>query len=1753
MSLESFLSYYKGQRFNRKDEIKTMTKRILSLVMALAMVLTMVPAFAATCEHNHNEPKACDVVKIGDGVHYYVCECDAVINDGAGYAHDFEWNEFGYAYCPTCGWEADVVGCAGKGETCDTADYVVTETGHKTACSKCGIETKGVEEVAHTYVKKPTGAVCVCGATEACEHSYAWLDMKEEGCFQYCTKCGYRPLGDRVPHEWEYSQLEGETGKTYHLIACKNCGNSQGGQSHSSFLVKNEDGTTKWYTDGENHWNVCSACDAIVDKAAHTLQWVPADEGIKQHCTTCGLVAAACADHVATGANVATCEKFAVCDNCGKEMTDKPKADHVWESLVNLGSKHGSVCVICGTRKADQVDHKYVLVGSDAICVCGAKVEDCDHNWVDRAAEKADCKTNTSGLTKGVQCSDCGTWKVEQTIITGEHTELKEVYVPATCFVDGTMKHTCTVCGNVRFTTIECETDPLAHNLVYVKVAKEATCVDKGEEMWQCTNTACTYAKGNTAGKYFPVAIAAKGHVQTQIKVDYVDGKLSDELNCQGGIYSYTGCENCSYMLSKITLIPNSEYPDHNLVKIDKVAATCTTPAGTLYACSNNDCEYEVIKDADGNELSGSDYHNVAAGVIVHETPATCTEKGSKWYQCPTCGVQIAPAKRVDNATGSNWVDSDEVFTIKALGHTMDNVKTTDATCQDFGYTETTCSVCGGNYTKTINYTAGLAECSYVKGAALTEEVCGKDADYTMVCKWCGEYKLDGNKEQAVESKPVEHKYEMVGEPLVVGKTCPESDWGAGVCARCGDKQPYMEFKPSAKEAAHEWVLASMPATCEAPATKGYFCVKCGIVDETRKPQTEGEKLDHVWDNGELIEYCGKDDVIYSVCTLCGAEKYQEAGAAEPFTPAADDHAATSLKPYILVKATCESKGLQIEEYCKDCGYITINNIQPYGTGDHVAKTGTYKTYKDCTGSYETFTCSECNLKIDRLLEDEDGKVKDANNHRASTYELIKPFTCTESGFGYEACTACGYKAEKPATIEAQHVWAKDAVVIKAPTCGDDGYGKVVCTVCGQEDTDDNGQVYFVTIPKTEKHTFAEYILESGNCKYKSYVIYECSVCGGAADPDTLKKAGYADYIPNPVFSYLDTVNNVMVEDNNKAKNAVEIVDFDGKHDLGTPYKAEATCNEAAGIAQDCKVCGMKVMMSTTGNALGHDPIYTTVKATCYVDGVKTGTCYRCGKVVSEEVLPATNHSMKAVANDVRNVAATCGTKGIAVTACEACGYEELTVTDYNKKNHEYEAIKVYTAADCKTGTTGLVYEQCVKCGDTGVHTVAPAHKYVDTAVKQEAKCDVAGIMIQTCSVCEKATREVSIPKTAHVMITKEQAATCLLPAGTITRCANCDLVTSFVRTGSTALTHKWSAKVWVAPTCTSAGGYEVVCLREGCTAKDFDKSTADADKALNHKGKVLVDEIAATCQSPAYAIYNCPICKEEITEITAPINVQKGHKWEITSYYNYEPTCAKAGFVDRKCALCGVTGNRVWHTPEHKMSEMVTGNGIFYTFCTGCGLMDVKYVAENFAGYNGCTTITVDANGNKTVTGTHKGLVVKAGKEATCTEAGQIEHIECTVCGTVIQQGAEVPAHTVTKIEAKAATCTEAGSTAGEYCEVCKKYIVEVKTVEALGHTVVEVPAVDATATTAGTTAGKKCSVCNEILEGCEPVAKLGATVKRLCVVRSKAADYREDATSEVVKMLAEGTAVVITGELVNEYYPVEGGYIHMSYITVA
>ena len=360
--------------------------------------------------------------------------CD-VCGVSYGTVADHDWNTSSWEKDATGHWhKCNTAGCTEKNAFAAHSGGTATCTA-KAKCSVCG-EPHG-DLAAHDYTaqtKKPEALKSEGNCRDVAVYFYS------------CSACGkvenndsHTFNGDKVPGTHvggtalvnqseanHKTQTDGYTGDT----KCLGCGEIIGrGQpipagSHTPANV--------WSTDGTHHWKECSVvgCGIVIDgsKAAHT----------------------------STGANVATCQKAAVCDVCG--VSYGTVANHDWNTSAweKDASGHWHKCNTAGcTEKKDFAGHtpdhdggateEYAIKCS----VCGYEIEaQLGHTHVfdkevvadQYLASKANC-TDPAKYYKSCKCGEKGTDTFTSGAALG-HTEGTEWEKDATGHW-----HICTVAG----------------------------------------------------------------------------------------------------------------------------------------------------------------------------------------------------------------------------------------------------------------------------------------------------------------------------------------------------------------------------------------------------------------------------------------------------------------------------------------------------------------------------------------------------------------------------------------------------------------------------------------------------------------------------------------------------------------------------------------------------------------------------------------------------------------------------------------------------------------------------------------------------------------------------------------------------------------------------------------------------------------------------------------------------------------------------------------------------------------------------------------------------------------------------------------------------------------------------------------------------------------------------------------------------------------------------------------------------------
>lgn len=227
-------------------------------------------------------------------------------------------------------------------------------------------------------------------------------------------------------------------------------------------------------------------------------------------------------------------------------------------------------------------------------------------------------------------------------------------------------------------------------------------------------------------------------------------------------------------------------------------------------------------------------------------------------------------------------------------------------------------------------------------------------------------------------------------------------------------------------------------------------------------------------------------------------------------------------------------------------------------------------------------------------------------------------------------------------------------------------------------------------------------------------------------------------------------------------------------------------------------------------------------------------------------------------------------------------------------------------------------------------------------------------------------------------------------------------------------------------------------------------------------------------CRHGWIETYRCDLCgKTSTSEYGEPGDHQFG------AYQRIEPTCTQYGGTRRVCAVCGFT-EEMWEIEplghdwvESLQEPTCTQDGYRSSACSRCGERG-QYTTISAKGH---TPVSLPA------------------VEATCTSAGKTEGSRCSVCGTMLNVQADVPAlghswdgGTVTK----AASCTADGVITFT-CSRCGATRTEA--IAKTGHTPVTVPGKAASCTANGLTDGQKCSVCGTVIKAQSQIPATGHT----------------------------------------------------------
>ena len=568
------------------------------------------------------------------------------------------------------------------------------------------------------------------------------------------------------------------------------------------------------------------------------------------------------------------------------------------------------------------------------------------------------------------------------------------------------------------------------------------------------------------------------------------------EATCTGSATVVKSCSKCGY-ITETTTTGSHSYGDWTVTK----AATCGAAGTKTRSCS-------VCGASQTETIAATGSHSYGSWVTVD---AGCTTAGSKTRTCSVCGDQ-------------------QTETTAAIGHNY-SLKVIDATCSQYAIWEYTCGNCGDSY----SYNA-----SDLASTWMEEIPEGMDAS---LFKTKTQYRY-ADKETTTSYSTALDGWTQAGSQWIQSGTKTVNyvkSWPAGFLTSNSLYSTYN--KSSSKVSASETTTTKTVINSDAVVGYLWYHWCTGQSEYTSTTNTGSYTTFHAFYSTTATptnydNYDPSDD-SYKVSdgTTCScsdwywpievyAQKstnynkqftYERWGAysdwSDTVATASDTRTVETRTLYQLasaeyadhswVDATCTKA-----KFCSVCG---ATEGLPLG---HCYE-GVLKNPTCTEGGYTTYICSTCG---DSFVDDEVA----AKGH---DYEaVVTASTCTAAGYTTYTCSACGdsYVADEVAALG--HTWV-DADCDTAKTCSACGstegealghsYTESVttaagCTTAGVKTFTCSkcGDSYTEEIASTG-HSY-DAVVTAPTCTEGGYTTYTCSACGDSYVADEVASTGHS-------------------------------------------------------------------------------------------------------------------------------------------------------------------------------------------------------------------------------------------------------------------------------------------------------------------------------------------------------------------------------------------------------------------------------------------------------------------------------------------------------------------------------------------------------------------------------------------------------------------------------------------------------------------
>ena len=610
-------------------------------------------------------------------------------------------------------------------------------------------------------------------------------------------------------------------------------------------VVKKATGHTPsaaWSYDSDYHWHICTTCNAVLDKAAHS-------------------------------GGTATCSAQATCEACGQKYGATTEHDYQWN---HDAAQHWKECSACS-----------------AIDPANPKT---NHNFGEWVTEKEATCTETG--TQKRTCADCGYSETAEIAMIA-HTLTHHEAVTPTCTTTGSIEYwECSACGK-KFSDAACTTEvtdvtlPMAAHTLTKTDAKAATCTEAGNaEYWTCS--VCKKLFSDSEGKNeitaASVVIPATGHTADATgwhgddtnhwHVCATCKEKFDEAAHTGGTATCSSKAVCDVCKAEYgTTTAHTFISKHDDTQHWKECSICGAIDLENSKTNHTFGEWETVTDstctATGTKkhtCTGCDYSET--GVIekkAHTTEhhdrvdPTCTTTGSiEYWQCSVCGKMFSDADCTTEVTD---------VTLPMAAHTLTKTDAKAATCTEAGNAEYwTCSVCKKLFSDSEGKNEITAASVVIPATGHTADATGwhgDDTNHWHVCATCKE-KFDEAAHTGgtatCSSKAVcdvcKAEYGTTTAHTFISKHDDTQHWKE--CSICGA----IDLENSkTNHTFGEWETVT-DSTCTATGTKKHTCTGCdysetGVIEKKAHTTEHHDRVDPTCTTTGSIEYwqcsaCGK-------------------------------------------------------------------------------------------------------------------------------------------------------------------------------------------------------------------------------------------------------------------------------------------------------------------------------------------------------------------------------------------------------------------------------------------------------------------------------------------------------------------------------------------------------------------------------------------------------------------------------------------------------------------------------------------------------------------------------------------------------------------------------------------------------------------------------------------------------------------------------------------------------------------------------